>query len=72
MDEERSQGTWVGGLAGCASNFGSGHELEVRDFEFRVGLCAESSEPGACVQFYVSLSLSLPLSLSCSVCLSQK
>ena len=29
------------------SDFGSGHDLTARDFEPRVGLCADSSEPGA-------------------------
>ena len=40
------------------SDFGSGHDLAVREFELRVGLCADSSEPGACFRFSVSLSLS--------------
>ena len=31
----------------------------VCEFESRVGLCADSSEPGACFRFCVSLSLSL-------------
>ena len=49
----------LGGSVGWASNFGSGHDLAVREFEPRVGLCADSSEPGACFRFCVSLSLSL-------------
>ena len=54
----------------------SGQDLTVHEFEPRVGLCADSSEPGACFRFCVSLSLSLLLSLSlplprsCSVFLS--
>ena len=36
----------------------------------RVGRCADSSEPGACFGFRVSLSLSLLLPCSVSVCLS--
>ena len=47
----------LGGLVSWASNFGSGHDLMVREFEPRVGLCAVSSEPGACFIFCVSLSL---------------
>ena len=39
------------------SDFGSGHDLTVCEFEPRVGLCAHSSEPGACFGFCVSLSL---------------
>ena len=34
-----------------------GHDLAVRQFEPRVGLWADGSEPGACVRFCVSLSL---------------
>ena len=45
-------------------DFGSGHDLTVRDMEPHVGLCAESAEPA-----WDSLSLSLPL--PCSLCLSQ-
>ena len=48
-----------GGSVGWASDFGSGHDLEVRGFEPRVGLCADSSGPGARFRFCVSLSLSL-------------
>ena len=47
----------LGGLVGKASNFGSGHDLTAREFEPRVGLGADSSEPGACFGFCVSLSL---------------
>ena len=43
-------------------------------FEPGVGLCADSSEPGACLGFCVSVSLSLSLSLSAppplALCLS--
>ena len=37
---------------------GSGHDLTAREFEPHVGLCADSSEPGACFGVCVSLSLS--------------
>ena len=47
----------LGGSVGWASNFGSGHDLAVCEFEPHVGLCADSSEPGACFTFCVSLSL---------------
>ena len=47
----------LGGSVSWAADFGSGHDLAVREFEPRVGLCADSSEPGACFRFCVSLSL---------------
>ena len=34
-----------GGSVGQASDFSSGHDLAVREFEPRLGLCADSSEP---------------------------
>ena len=43
--------------------FGSGHDLTVREFEPRVGLCADRSEPGACFGSCVSPSPILSLSL---------
>ena len=50
----------LGASVGQASDFGSGHDLTVREFEPRVGLCADSSaqslEP---VSDSVSPSLSL-------------
>ena len=63
----------LGGSVGSASNFSSGHDLTVCEFEPRVGLYADSSEPGACLGFCVSLSLcpspAHALSLSLSFCL---
>ena len=47
----------LGGSVGWASDFGSGHDLTVREFKPHVGLCADGSEPGACFGFCVSLSL---------------
>ena len=44
----------LGGSVGWASDFGSGHDLTSCEFEPRVGLCANSSEPGACFGFCVS------------------
>ena len=57
----------LGSSVGSASDFGSGHDLTVRGFEPHVGLCADSSEPGAAsdsVSFSVSPPLTLCLSLS--------
>ena len=51
------------------------HELTVHEFQPHVGLCVDSSEPGACFRFCVSPSLSAPppfvLSLSLSLSLSK-
>ena len=41
----------LGGSVGWASNFGSGHDLTAHEFEPRVRLCADGSEPGACFGF---------------------
>ena len=38
-------------------HFGSGHDLVVYEFEPRIGLCADGSEPGTCFGFCVSLAL---------------
>ena len=43
----------LGDSVSQVSDFGSGH-LTVCGFEPRVGLCADSSEPGACFRFCVS------------------
>ena len=52
----------LGASAGLASDFRAAHDLPSRGFGPRVGLCADSSEPGTCIGFCVSLSLPLPLS----------
>ena len=55
----------MGHLAGLVSevmDLGLGHALMFCEFEPRVQLCADSSEPGACFRFSLSLSLSLSLS----------
>uniref|UniRef100_A0A667GQX1 Adhesion G protein-coupled receptor E2 n=1 Tax=Lynx canadensis TaxID=61383 RepID=A0A667GQX1_LYNCA len=44
------------------------HDIAVCEFKSRVGLCADSSEPGACFGFCVTLSLSSPPPLM--LCLS--
>ena len=62
----------LGGSVSEASNFGLGHDLAVREFEPRTGLCADGSEPGACFRFCVSLSLSAPPQLALCLSLSDK
>ena len=54
--KKRQEGR-LGGSVGRVSDFGSGHDLAVCEFEPRVGLCADGSEPGARFGFCVSLSL---------------
>ena len=48
------RGTWV--AQSIESDLGSGHDLAVHEFKPSNGLCADSSEPGACFRFCVSLS----------------
>ena len=60
----------LGGSVGWVSDFGSGHDVTVHEFETHVRLCADSSEPGACFRFCLPLSLSLPCLLSHSLPLS--
>ena len=57
----------LGGSVGWASDFGSGHDLMVHEFEPHVRLCADSSEPGVCFGFCLPLSLPLPFSHSVSL-----
>ena len=47
----------LGGTVGWASDFISSHDLMVCEFKPCVGLCADSSEPGAYLGFCVFLSL---------------
>ena len=58
----KKDGLWghLGGSVSWASNCGSGYNLTVCGFEPHIGLCADSSEPGACFGFCVSLSLCPP------------
>ena len=61
----------LGGSVGWAYDFSSGHNCVICEFKPRVGLCADSLEPGACFGFWVSISLSLSLCPSLLVlCLS--
>ena len=46
-----------------------GHDLTICGFEPHVGLCADSSEPGACFRFCVCLSLCPSPARALSVCL---
>ena len=49
------RGAWVAQLVKYLT--GSDRDLRVHEFEPHVGLCADSSEAGACLGFFVSLSL---------------
>ena len=61
-----------GGSVSYVSDFGSGHDLPVRGFEPRVRLRADSSEPGTCFGFCVSLfSVSAPPPLALCLSLSK-
>ena len=62
----------LGGSVRETSDFSSGHDLAVRGFEPRVGLCADISEPGACFRFCPCLSLTILCSRFVSLSLSQK
>ena len=70
--EEKQMGR-LRGSVGKVSDFGSGRDLAVHGFESRVRLCADSSEPGACFRFCISLALcpSPAHALSLSVSLSK-
>ena len=60
VEVQKMRGAWVAqSVEHPTLDFGSGHDLMVCEFEPRVGLCADSSEPGACFGFCVSLSLCL-------------
>ena len=60
----------LGGSVSYVPEFNSGHDLTVHGFEAHVSLCADSSEPGACFGFCVSLSLYPSLTCALSLCLS--
>ena len=51
----KKRGAWV--AQSVKRRLQSGHDLTVREFEPRVWLWADGSEPGACFRFCVSLSL---------------
>ena len=71
MELRKLQGR-LGGSVGRASDFSSGHDFTVRGFEPHVGLCADSSEPGACFGFCVSLSLCASLAYALSFSLKNE
>ena len=54
-----TQKTSNSGAPGWLRRLSLGHDLVVRGFEAHVGVCADSSEPGACFGFCVSFSTSL-------------
>ena len=55
LENKRTRGAWVAQSVKHLTS--SGHDLMVHQFEPCVGLCADSSEPGPCFGFCVSLSL---------------
>ena len=58
LQNRNDTGTWVAQLVTrLILGFGSGHDLTVCEFEPHTGLRADSSEPGACFRFCVSLAL---------------
>ena len=61
----------LGGSVSWVSDFSPGHDLVVRGFEPHIRLWADSSEPGACFTFCVSLSLSVPPPLVLCLSLSK-
>ena len=62
---ELDTGGHLGGPVGYASDFGSGRDLVVCEFEAHVGLCADSSEPGVCFRFCVSPLSAPPMLMLC-------
>ena len=48
---------FLGGSVDWVSNLSSGRDLTAGDFKLCIGLCANTSGPGACLGFCVSLSL---------------
>ena len=58
-----------GWFSRLSADFGSSHDLVVRELETHVGLCADSSEPEACFRFCVSLSLCSFPTRVCVVCI---
>ena len=63
-----SRDTWVAqSVKHPTLDFGSGYDLMVREFEPHLELCADSVDPA-----WDSLSLSAPLPLTCSLCLSKQ
>ena len=61
-NEMRFRGAWAAQPVERRLRLRSWSHGLVREFEPRVGRCADSSEPGACFGVSVSLSLTLPCS----------
>ena len=61
-----------GWLSWLSIRLGLSHDLAVPEFEPQGKLCANSSEPGACFGFCISLSLCSSPTCSLSLSLSQK
>ena len=61
-----------GWLSQLSADFSSGHDLTVFGFEPHVGLYADSSEPGVCFGFCVSLSLCTSPACALSLFLKNK
>ena len=55
LKKSNERGAWV--AQSVKRRLQPGHDLAVREFEPRVRLWADGSEPGACFRFCVSLSL---------------
>ena len=61
-----------GSLSWLSVPLSSGHDLSLCEFETHIRLCADSSEPGACFGFWVSLSLCPSPAHALSLSASQK
>ena len=66
-DVKKEEGGVSRWLSHLSVHFSSGHDFTIHEFEPRVRLCADSSEPRACLGFCVSLFLSASLSFSLSL-----
>ena len=71
LSQESVEEGRLAGSVGCATDFGSGRDVAVREFEPRVGLCADGSESGSRFGFCVSLSLCSSPTRTLSCCLSE-
>ena len=71
IKKKKDQGR-PGGKLGGVSDLCSGHDLTVCGSEPQVRVCADSSEPGACFRFCVSLCLCPSPAGTLSLCLSLK
>ena len=61
----------LGGSVGWATDFSSGHDLAICEFKPHIRFCADSSEPGTCFGFCVSLSLCPSPTHACSLSVSE-